>query len=650
MSLKVQPCLNDNNVRPRKDLHNTNCPPSFKAGSGGAFSVVGTAMQWVQDKGFLASFLIQDFMGMTLPRTGTAYMRDREVTGEYNFQEGKEVLLREGLTGPIMMSMAPLFLAITSSLFGKSTKVNSQLIKRFGESFKEMISKPEFKKELLNDKKALKNEYLEHNIESMLKNTLGEGNYKETDIKFIMEKLGSYENPPSNPDVKGLFKKRNYKKSCLGEIENRVNGLKYENSADLDMLNKMKVGDAETARAYETVDAMEALMRYSEDIITNNKHLADMTPEVAENFKNASVAKRILSTIATIFGTLGVMSYIPKIYAKSEVSPGARTAMKMKEAAEAELNQEKNNSEEVSFKGKPAPKKGWLEKLGEFICKHQNENRSSEFEYKGHNFTSTLMAMLSIGGLLFPRGIRAYNRALVGEDGKKDKTGDFLDIRIKIDLTSSLTVIFAVPMLTRFFVTSYENKSGFVLMQKDRNRTKSEKVWDLLNPYSKAHVLTSKEIEALYFGVDSNEKMLNFCKYIDKNDGDLQKIFTKSENAGEIFNENMINPKELEKLTKQEKNKKIIEFFETAGKETASKEGLDNSIKKLMQGNGMKAKGNKLLTFAKGLNSMPEAIATVLITPILLGWFIPTITYANTRRIHAKKEREALKNKVDTAA
>ena len=44
------------------------------------------------------------------------------------------------------------------------------------------------------------------------------------------------------------------------------------------------------------------------------------------------------------------------------------------------------------------------------------------------------------------------------------------------------------------------------------------------------------------------------------------------------------------------------------------------------------------------------AIAMVLITPILLGWFIPTITYANTRRIHAKKDRESQKNKVNTAA
>lgn len=656
--MKIQPCISENNVRPiKQDSHKQNSSPSFRAGGGGMFNVVGTAMQWVQDKGFLASFLIQDFMGMTLPRTGTAYMRDREVTGELNFQEGREVLLREGLTGPLMMAMAPLMLAI-SAKFGKSTTMNSQLIKRYGNSFKELISKSGFKKELLNNKEALKKEYLEFNLDSILKNTLGEGKYKKSDIEFIMDRLKKYENPPEKPDVKGLFKKSKYKKSCLSEIEKHIDGLRYSSSSELDMINKVKVGKGDTVRAYGTIDAIESLAKYSDDVITNNKHLADMTAEAAEDFKNTSVAKRIITTIGTVAATLGAMSYIPKIYAKSDISPGARTAMLMKEqkAAEAENKENKgNDSGEVSFKGKGKPSKSFLSKLGKFISEHQNEARSSEFEYKGHNFTSTLMALLSVGGLLFPRGIRAYNRAQVDETGKKDKT-ELYEILIR-DLTSSLTVIFAVPMLTRFFVTAYENKTGFVLMQKDRNQSKWKNFVDLINPYSKAHVLTNKEIESLYFGIDSNEKMLNFCKYVDKNNGDLQKIFAKSENVSELLNDKnlkLVNTKleDLQTLTKKEKNNKIIEMFEKLGKDSSKKESLNNSIKKLMQGNELKAKGNKLLSYAKGLNSMPEAIATVLITPILLGWFIPTITYANTRRIHAKREREiqANKNKVNTAA
>ena len=104
----------------------------------------------------------------------------------------------------------------------------------------------------------------------------------------------------------------------------------------------------------------------------------------------------------------------------------------------------------------------------------------------------------------------------------------------------------------------------------------------------------------------------------------------------------------LDKLSKKEKNGKIIECIEDLIKK--DKNAANESVKKLMQGSGLKTKGNRILSYAKGLNSMPAAIATFAISPILLGWFIPTITYRNTRRIHAKHEREAQKNKVNTAA
>ena len=94
--MKIQKYLSENNVQPmRQDNHKQSNTTSFKGNGGAAFNIVGSAMQWIQDKGFIASFLIQDGLGMTMPRVGTAYMRDREVTGEFNFHEGKEVLLRE---------------------------------------------------------------------------------------------------------------------------------------------------------------------------------------------------------------------------------------------------------------------------------------------------------------------------------------------------------------------------------------------------------------------------------------------------------------------------------------------------------------------------------------------------------------------------
>ena len=67
---------------------------------------------------------------------------------------------------------------------------------------------------------------------------------------------------------------------------------------------------------------------------------------------------------------------------------------------------------------------------------------------------------------------------------------------------------------------------------------------------------------------------------------------------------------------------------------------------------GTNPKKNKILSFARGLNSIPGLIATFFISPYILGWAIPQLTYANTRRIHekAEKERQAKKASINTAA
>ena len=332
-----------------------------------------------------------------------------------------------------------------------------------------------------------------------------------------------------------------------------------------------------------------------------------------ERFKE-SLAKRLITNISTICATLGVLSVLPKIYARSNTAPGAR---------------KKKEGQNVTFKGKES----FLEKLGKKVGKNKSDFVSSELEYNGHNFTNTLMAGLSIFGLLTPRGLRAYKRAETDENGKKDLT-ELWEIIIR-DVTSSLAVVFAVPMGTRACVTSYEKGTGFVLMQKNRNQTsKFKTALDLLNPYSKAHVLTNAEITDLYNNIDSKAKMLNFCKYIDKNGGDLQKIISKSQHKNHIFNDSTMSLDSLKTLSKKEKNKKVIEFFEKFNHSNA-----DEMITKLMKGTGS-LKSNKIAAFARGLNSVPGLLTTFLISPYLLGWIIPRLTYKNTRRIHEKQDRE----------
>lgn len=607
-----------------------NQQPSFRAGLGSVLNASGGLMQAIENGGFLTSFLIQDTIGMTAPRTCAGFLRDKEITGEYNIQEGMEVLGREGLTGPCMMAVAPIMFLLAAKC-GRSTSVNTSLIKRFGNSLKEFINSPSFDKNLLKDANKFKEEFYKINLEKMLSNSLGKENFSKESVEYILKELKNFEKIPQGEKLHWFRGKSKYRQERMNNIIEHINNIKYKTNTDLDMLGKLKVGIGENVKTYKTSDAIEAMIKYTDDAIVANKNLAKLDAINAEKIMNKSIAKRIITNVSTIFATLGVLSVLPKIYARSDVAPSARAKLECRESV--------NKNENISFKAK----NNLLEKLGKKVASSKKYDKlSSELEYNGHNFTNSLMAGLSLFGLLAPRGLRAFNRAEVDENGKKDLT-EIWEILIR-DVTSSLAVVFAVPMLTRASVTGYEKKSGFVLMNKDRSLNKMQTVLDLFNPYSKAHVLTNSEISALYDNIDSHKKMVNFCEYIDKNGGDLHKILSKSNDAKKL-----INLDDLKGLNKQEKNSKIKNIVKQLGNKAKDQKSLDELVQKVMKG-ASGAKNNKIASFARGLNSVPGLLTTFLVSPYILGWLIPRLTYKNTQRIHAKQEEEKeLRKKLTTS-
>ncbi len=154
----------------------------------------------------------------------------------------------------------------------------------------------------------------------MLSNTLGKENVSEELVTSILNEVKSFETNPKT------------KKEGIKRIIEKINNAKYSTGSDLDILDKVKIGHGEKVSTYSTKDAIDAMIKYSNDAIALNKHLEKLDEAAAEDFKNSSIAKRMITNISTMAATLGVLAVLPKLYIRSSVAPGARTAMQMKEA------------------------------------------------------------------------------------------------------------------------------------------------------------------------------------------------------------------------------------------------------------------------------------------------------------------------------
>lgn len=604
-----------------KNQQNGAYNPSFKSiGMSSVLDLSSFMMQWIESKGYLVSFLIQDGLGMTAPRVWTGFHRDKEITGEYNVQEGLEVLGREGITGPYIIGVAPAILALTGK-FCKSTNTNTRLIKRLGANLKEMISKPEFDKSIKNDAQKFKNEFYKYNLSKIYKDTVPNDTKSEETINYLVAEFEKYNS-----------KDKKASKEALNNIVEKINNKMVENSDSLYSINKVYVGTDSTKTAFSSGEVIRALKDFGEDAIANNSAASSIDASAVDNIKNNFAAKRLLTNIANIVVTLGGLSILPKLYAPSDVAPGAKT---MAHLQHKDGNNNAKDASNPSFKGKGINTDGFFAKFGKLITKYTPEKLHELLEYTGYNFSKTTFALLATLGLLLPRGKRAWDRAQIDENGKRDMT-EINEILLR-DTVSSLSVVFAVPLLTKMMVRSYEDKLGFILTNRASDgKNAFRRAMDVINPYSDLEVLSVADLDAIYGNIDSKAKLLNFSKFVNSKGGDLEKIISKSENSNVMFNDKTFTLESIKNLSKAEKNKKIIELFERIDEaDPHVKEG----ISKLMKGSG-NIKHNKIAKMARGLNSLPGFISTVFISPVLLGILIPMLTYHNTRKANAKKMAE----------
>ena len=625
-------------------------------------TVIGNFKQRIETMGFVALFLIQDGLGMTLPRTWTGFNRDKEVTGKLHIQEGLEVLGREGITGPAMMAIPAGIFWLTKRGMGKSTYVNSRLIKSFGKTVTGLIERGSVK-----DGTLLKSLIIENGFKKMYKETVGLEASDDV-IAKAMNKLAKsvefakFDRPEKMTvaeiektfgsdygieTIRAIIKNKDFgadgvlegselkkvvkhiKKDLANPMNTIINEALLETrGADLSKLNRVVLDGA----TYDIKEATNGLMAYAHDVVAKFKNPEDLTSEKLDKFMYSMIGKRWTSNIAAGATVLGVMNYLPKLYAFGDKPPGETSKCAAAEhlkhlKAKSEAEPQKGN---VSFKGgfSAIGKKiaGWKD----FVL--------AEGEFHGFNFSPTLMSAISVVGLTIPRGARAYERAPIKTEEQRKNEGWF-DRLFKKDISeikeiavrdplSALFVVFAVPLATRGIIKSYEKKSGFVLIDHEKDEGKGlKKLGKYLNPYSNISVINNAELDALYGGIDSHKKLVNVCEYLDRKGGNLARIFSYSGSQESIFNaKDSFTLDSIKKMDIAEKNKKILDYIRNANPELQTKmvDTLLPALKKL--------KNNRALGIAKTLNSLPFLLNLIVISPFLLGVTIPKYTYKLTRK------------------
>lgn len=117
-------------------------------------------MEKLELGGFMAEFLVLDFLGMMVPRTYQAFMRNSEELGHLNYKAGAEEAIREMLTGPSMTLLPIAGLAAAKSIYKDASLINLDTQDKFKDTMMKVSEKVENKTHE-NLKKSFYNEIFE---------------------------------------------------------------------------------------------------------------------------------------------------------------------------------------------------------------------------------------------------------------------------------------------------------------------------------------------------------------------------------------------------------------------------------------------------------------------------------------------------------
>ena len=266
--------------------------------------VVAT-MDAVERGGLFASFAAQDILGTCVPRTGTAFYRNKDITGKWNYAEASEVSIREFVSSITMFLIPMVMMAGIKKAIGKACDVPVNFIKGLGESMKAVAGK---------DTKELKKSFYNNTFAKM---------FKDSGIKDGKEKAAEFAQKLADLDAIKKTDKKAYK-TGLGELAEEFALLRKTNStnhAENYYTTTFKYAKEKSAGASFS-RFVKHVQNYAHDAVANiEKHKPENVGEFLEKFNTKRIGARFLSNAAMAAAVVGFYMYIPKLYTLHKTNP-----------------------------------------------------------------------------------------------------------------------------------------------------------------------------------------------------------------------------------------------------------------------------------------------------------------------------------------
>lgn len=609
-------------------------PKSYKQSFKGIDTIVIGTMDAIERGGLFASFTVQDVLGTILPRPLTGLSRNKkENKGKKNTAFAIKELIREVVTGPSMFLIPMGILAVGKKFIGNAVNIPTRHIKGLGEIFKDSITETN-----LSNPAELKKDFYTKTFKNMLSATTGRQDIDfDNEAKELTDHLINLDGKPK----KGITKR----------LKGTPVGGSFED-AQAEFIKKFtnivrnNIDDATIDVTSATIKGVEGkvpfkelvghIVGYGNDAIEHvakkvnkdgKQEFKKIVSEALDSFNSKRINTRFGFNVGMAAIIIAFLSIVPDLYNKtSKGNPGLIGLEETPNSVQDKKEETKTNKKN---KEKASPSFGSSAGMANRILNGKTLSKFNKaIEFTGENMSFPVLMSAMTFGVFTPRIAKAKD-----EYDRKEI--------IRRDVFSILTLVFGEKIISNLLSIHNERKSGFALASEGKGfaeKTTLRKIFDYIRPIKGLQILNSQQIVSKYSDLEQNKNgILDFCDFIDKEGGNLRKLFSFKAETKEIL-EDICGKESFGKAD----NNGIIEAIRKAMTESPEK------IKEIYK--HFEKADNAFVKKAKSMNSMFGFISMCLLVPGLLGFAIPKWNEACTKKAKAKEkaEKEAARNSEKT--